>query len=79
MAKHKALRLMHVALQDAKAADGDVLFAAALFLVNVELIESGKHGWRAHLQGAIKIMTLLRPTNETNEALRDYLLSDCFV
>jgi hypothetical protein len=70
---------MHTALQNVGSTNGDVLFAAALFLVNVELIESGKHGWRAHLQGAVKIMTLLQPADQTHEALRDCMLSDCFM
>lgn len=78
-AKQKALRLMHSALQDIDLTGGDVALAAALFFVNVELIESGKHGWRPHLEGAGKIMTLLQPSSSSDSALRDYLLSDCFM
>ncbi|OAA60642.1 hypothetical protein ISF_05681 [Cordyceps fumosorosea ARSEF 2679] len=63
VAKHKALLLMHDAVQDIDATGGDVALAAALFFVNVELIESGKHGWRAHLEGAGRIMSLLEPSS----------------
>ena len=62
VAKNKALRLMHAAVQDIDVIGGDVALAAALFFVNVELIESGKHGWRAHLEGAGRIMSLLEPS-----------------
>lgn len=79
VAKHKALYLMRGALQDIETTGGDIVLAAALFFVNVELIESGKHGWRAHLDGAGKIMSLLRPTEGSDSVLRNYLLSDCVV
>lgn len=76
--KQKALQLMHDALQDVDAVGIDIVLAAALFFVNVELIESGKHGWRAHLEGAWRIMSLLPEAATSNESLRDYMLSDCF-
>ncbi|XWW93736.1 hypothetical protein V2A60_001672 [Cordyceps javanica] len=79
VAKHKALLLMHDALQDLDATGGDVALAAALFFINVELIESGKHGWRAHLEGAGRIMSLLGPSAPSDNVLRDYMLSDCFI
>lgn len=79
VAKAKALRLMHTAIQDLDSTGGDVALAAALFFVNVELIESGKHGWRAHLEGAGRIMSLLQPSSKSDDGLRDYLLSDCFI
>lgn len=79
VAKHKALRLMHHAVQNIDSVGIDTILAAALFFVNVELLESGKHGWKAHLEGAGRIMSLL-PTelNASARDLRDYLLSDCF-
>lgn len=79
VAKAKALRLMHSAIQDIELTGGDVALAAALFFVNVELIESGKHGWRAHLEGAGRIMSLLQPSSGHDDGLRDYLVSDCFI
>ncbi|KAJ6446893.1 poly(ADP-ribose) glycohydrolase [Purpureocillium lavendulum] len=79
IAKHKALTLMRDAVRDVDSTGGDVILAAALFFINVELIESGKHGWKAHLEGAGRIMSLLQPALPGNEALRDYMLSDCFV
>jgi hypothetical protein len=79
VAKQKALRLMHLALKNIQSIPGDVILAAALFFVNVELIESGKHGWKAHLEGAGQIMAVLQLTNMPSSDLLDYMLSDCFV
>lgn len=78
VAKHKALRLMHSAVQNISSIGVDVVLAASLFFINVELIESGKHGWKAHLEGAGKIMNLLGPADGAARDLRDYMLSDCF-
>ncbi|OLN87011.1 Acriflavine sensitivity control protein acr-2 [Colletotrichum chlorophyti] len=79
VAKHKALRLLSAALQDISSIGGDVVLAAVLFFVNVELIESGKNGWRPHLEGAGRIMAFLSPSGAGDEALRDYVMSDCFI
>jgi hypothetical protein len=79
VAKQKALQLMNYAVQNIETVGVDVVLAAALFFVNVELIESGKHGWRAHLEGAGLIMSLLPPNTAASESLRDYMLSDCFM
>ncbi|KAG5969940.1 hypothetical protein E4U55_001913 [Claviceps digitariae] len=79
VAKTKALTLMRGAVENIDTTGGDVVLAAALFFINVELIESGKHGWRPHLEGAGHIMSLLQPNMVADTALRDYMLSDCFI
>ncbi|KAF9880574.1 hypothetical protein CkaCkLH20_01616 [Colletotrichum karsti] len=82
VAKHKALRLLSSAIQDmgnSGGVGGDVVLAAVLFFVNVELIESGRNGWKPHLEGAGRIMAFLPPVGSADEALRDYVMSDCFI
>ncbi|KAM0275919.1 hypothetical protein ACHAQH_007261 [Verticillium albo-atrum] len=79
VAKQKALRLLNEALQNMDNIGSDVILAAVLFFINVELIESGKHGWKAHLEGAGRIMAFLPPADPSTEFLRDYILSDCFI
>ncbi|PHH59221.1 hypothetical protein CDD81_3555 [Ophiocordyceps australis] len=80
VSKTKALASMRYAVANVDAVGGtDIVLAAALFFINLELIESGKHGWKAHLEGAGRIMSLLQPVVGGNETLRDYLLSDCFI
>ncbi|KAI5464895.1 fungal-specific transcription factor domain-containing protein [Mariannaea sp. PMI_226] len=78
VAKQQVLQMMSTALQNIDSIDGDVLLASVLFLINVELIESGKNNWKAHLEGAGRIMSIL-PVSTVNESLRNYLFSDCFV
>ena len=79
VAKQKALQLMPVALRSMDTIGGDVILAAALFLVNTELIESGKLGWKPHLEGTRNIMNLLQPLAAADETWRDYVMSDCVV
>ncbi|KZL82513.1 acriflavine sensitivity control protein acr-2 [Colletotrichum incanum] len=79
VAKHKALRLLSSALQDIGGIGGDVVLASVLFFVNVELIESGRDGWKPHLEGAGRIMSYLSPVGTADVALRDYVMSDCFI
>jgi hypothetical protein len=78
VAKHKALKLMNMAVQHVELIGVEVVLAAALFLVNVELMESGKHGWKPHLEAAGRIIKLLGPVaDEDARDLRDYIISDC--
>ncbi|TDZ16580.1 Acriflavine sensitivity control protein acr-2 [Colletotrichum orbiculare MAFF 240422] len=82
VAKHKAFRLLSSAIQEMSSSGGvggDVVLAAVLFFVNVELIESGRNGWKPHLEGAGRIMAYLSPAGPADEALRDYVMSDCFI
>ncbi|KAM0212729.1 hypothetical protein ACHAQI_004686 [Fusarium lateritium] len=78
-AKHQVLRMLPSALQSIESIGSDIVLAAILFLINVELIESGKHNWKAHFDGAGKIMKLLGPVSDVDESLRDYIVSDCFI
>lgn len=76
-AKHKALQAMPSALQNIDSIGSDVLLAATLFLVNVELLESGNRCWKPHLEGAAQIMSLIQPLPTLDVALREYIISDC--
>ncbi|KAK1574726.1 fungal-specific transcription factor domain-containing protein [Colletotrichum navitas] len=79
VAKQKALRLLSSALQDIGGTGGDVVLSSVLFFVNVELMESGRDGWKPHLEGAGRIMSYLSPVGMADSALRDYVMSDCFI
>ncbi|KAK1961427.1 hypothetical protein LY78DRAFT_294959 [Colletotrichum sublineola] len=80
VAKHKALQLLSSVLQeDIRSIGGDVVLSSVLFFVNVELMESGRDGWKPHLEGAGRIMSYLSPVRTADVALRDYVMSDCFI
>lgn len=79
VAKQRALQLMPAAIENIDTMGSDIVLAAVLFLINIELMESGQHGWRPHLLGACQIMMLIQPTTVLNQTVRDYIFSDCFV
>jgi hypothetical protein len=83
-AKQKAIGYWRKALDRLDLCGPDAVLAAMLFFVNVELIDVGKGGWRAHLEGATRIMALLKWTtgNDTctsNSDLRDRIVADCLM
>lgn len=79
VAKQKALQLMPSAMYNIASVGADVVLAAALFLVNIELLESGRNCWKPHLEGATRIMSLMQTFTTVDESLRDYIMSDCIV
>ncbi|KAI8402116.1 hypothetical protein FOFC_17421 [Fusarium oxysporum] len=79
VAKHKALQIMPSAIQNIITHSIDIILAAALFLVNVELLESGKRSWKPHLEGAARILSMTQPLTLLDESLKDYIMSDCIV
>lgn len=79
VAKQAALRLLCAAINDVGSVDGDVILAAVLFFINIELIMSGKEAWMAHLEGAGRVMAALKPAGEHATALRDYVMADCLM
>ncbi|PFH55720.1 hypothetical protein XA68_17731 [Ophiocordyceps unilateralis] len=78
-AKLEALSLMRNAIQNINADTGDVVLTSALFLFTLELIDSGKYGWKAHLQAAIQILSALQPVLPRYEQVRNLMLYDSLV
>ncbi|KAF4984105.1 hypothetical protein FZEAL_644 [Fusarium zealandicum] len=79
VAKQKALQMMPSALQNIDSIGADVILATVLFLVNVELLESGWQSWRPHLEGAKRLLNMVQPYASFDETLRDYIMSDCYI
>ena len=71
LAKQVALGMMPAALRSIDATGCDVVLAASLFLLNIELMGTGRQAWRPHLEGAGRIIGLIRPISEAGGALRD--------
>ncbi|KAF4587131.1 acriflavine sensitivity control protein acr-2 [Ophiocordyceps camponoti-floridani] len=78
-AKLEALGLMRDAIQNINADTGDVVLTSILFLFTLELIESGKHGWKAHLRAAIQILSVLQPALPRYQDMRNLMLYDSLV
>ncbi|KAF5010079.1 hypothetical protein FDECE_3745 [Fusarium decemcellulare] len=79
VAKQKALQMMPYALQNIDSIGADVVLATVLFLVNVELVESGWQSWRPHLEAAKKLLNMIQPYAAFDETLKDYIISDCYI
>lgn len=79
LAKQGALRMMSTALKSVDSVNSDVTLTASLFLLNLEMLESGKKSWRPHLEGAGRIMSLMHRAPVARGTLRDYLMSDCLM
>jgi hypothetical protein len=83
VAKQEALRLLYLALTDPIETSGIMTLASVLLFINLELIDSGKNGWRPHVEGARRLTESLEclrnvQTNSTN-SLRDCMISNCLV
>ena len=71
--------MMPSALQSIHSIGADIMLAAVMFLVNIELLESGSCGWKPHMEGANEIVRFIQPFSAVDESLRDYIMSDYFM
>lgn len=78
-AKQRSLALLQKMIQSIQCYDLTIILSAILYSINVELIESGKYGWKAHLQGAGEIFMHLLSAEQTKEALGKFVISDLVV
>jgi hypothetical protein len=79
VAKDKAIRLLRSALADHRDINPPqtraVLLAATVFFINIDLIDSGKGGWQAHMEAAIALMSNLHSGSPNLNALSPSLVS----
>lgn len=82
-AKQKALVLLRSALSNPTSMDVDVILAAVLLFIELEILDSGRDNWRHHINGARTIIekfchpSMLTPASMT--PLRCSLVSNCLV
>ncbi|KAJ4267020.1 hypothetical protein NW762_003118 [Fusarium torreyae] len=79
VAKQKALYLFRMALQDLDASGSDMVLTAAMLLVTADMIDSGKHGSKTHLDGIGWLLSNVQPTTSVGEKLKDFVISDCYM
>jgi len=81
VAKDKAIRLIRSAVETMTPADQPMVLAATVFLVNLDLIDSGKGGWEVHIEAASSLMSSLHnPAQELDRSLMscvDAIAADC--
>lgn len=81
VAKDKAIKLLRVAVDEVTPANQPMVLAATVFLINIELIDSGKGGWQAHIEAASTLMSALNgPVHKLDQSLMtcvDAIAADC--
>jgi hypothetical protein len=82
VAKGKAIRLLRVAVDTVTPANQAMVLAATVFLVNLDLIDSGKGGWQAHMEAASTLMSFLlhdpvHHQDQSHLACVDAIAADC--
>ncbi|KAH7136960.1 fungal-specific transcription factor domain-containing protein [Dactylonectria estremocensis] len=78
-AKQQALRLLSSALQNIETVGSDIVLTAVVFFINLECIESGKHGWKAHIEGCGRLLEHLPSTAVTSEPFIECIVSDFYM
>ncbi|KAB8211610.1 fungal-specific transcription factor domain-containing protein [Aspergillus parasiticus] len=80
-AKQKAIHLLKAALDNLSSTDINLIVTVILLFINLELIDSGKNAWRAHVEGAMKLISSLKPFQNDQISpialIRDRITSDC--
>ena len=81
VAKDKAIRLLRSAIDQLTPANKAMVLAATVFLVNLDLIDSGKGGWEVHMEAASSLMSTLHDAaHELDRSLMscvDAIAADC--
>lgn len=78
-AKQRALYLLRIAFQNLEAEDRDMVLTAAMLLVTADMIDSGKHGSKAHLDGIGWLLSHAQLATTVGEMLKDFVISDCYM
>ncbi|PIG89427.1 hypothetical protein AARAC_003812 [Aspergillus arachidicola] len=80
-AKQKAIHLLKAALDNLSSTDINLIVTVILLFIKLELIDSGKNAWRAHVEGAMKLISSLKPFQNDQISpialIRDRITSDC--
>ncbi|KAK3334286.1 fungal-specific transcription factor domain-containing protein [Neurospora tetraspora] len=59
MLKSRVLHLLRAAISDDTLTDKAMILSAIVFLVNLDLIDSGRGGWKAHVEAARRLISSL--------------------
>lgn len=86
-ARAQAIKLLKLALDNIDESNRPAILAAVVFFVNFDLIDSGRGGWKVHLEAAGSLIRSLqgdpRPANQakslnaTTMRLGDMVVADC--
>lgn len=82
VAKDKAIRLLRSAVDNVTPANQAMVLSATVFFINLDLIDSGKGGWQAHMEAASTLMSSLHGPSQvlldqSLMSLVDAIAGDC--
>lgn len=81
VAKDKAIRLLRSAVDNVVPANHAMVLAATVFFINLDLIDSGKGAWQAHIEAASALMSTLHSQvlalGPSLMSLIDAIAADC--
>lgn len=81
VAKDRAIKLLRSAIDNMTPDSQAMVLAATVFLINLDLIDSGKGGWQVHIEAASALMSCLQdPAPELDRSLMvsiDAIAADC--
>lgn len=80
VAKGKAIKLLKSAIDKVTPTSRATLLAAIVFFVNLELIDSGRGGWSAHVEAAGALISSMHGDNAVDSSLvplADAIAADC--
>ncbi|KAM6514094.1 hypothetical protein FALCPG4_015258 [Fusarium falciforme] len=77
--KQKALQLLYATLQNIEAVGSEIVLTVVIFFINLECIESGKHGWKAHIEGCGRLLKNLPVLGTSGDVFRDCIVSDYYM
>lgn len=78
--KARAIRLLRAALDQVPLVNKEVLLAAIVFFINLDLIDSGRGGWKSHIQAAGSLISSFQSTAQCDWSLApmsDAIAADC--
>lgn len=79
--KSRAIGLLRAALGQAPLVNKEVLLAAIVFFINLDLIDSGRGGWKSHIQAAGSLISSFHNADHQSDwslaPLADAIAADC--
>ncbi|KAM7220287.1 Fungal specific transcription factor domain containing protein [Rhypophila decipiens] len=79
--KARAISLLRAALEQQPLVHKEILLAAMVFFINLDLIDSGRGGWKTHMQAAGSLISSFQTTEQqidwTLAPMADAIAADC--
>ncbi|PGH26823.1 hypothetical protein AJ80_01402 [Polytolypa hystricis UAMH7299] len=79
MFKQRALYLLERSLSDPEQRGEETTIASALLLIILDLVESGRDGWKVHVEGAKRLIQSRLSNCDDGDSLSMFLTGNCMI